>query len=677
MLVKCWLAYNAACSVGGWALSAMGQLNGAGYVALAIAGVALGAVAASARPHRVKPRFATRRHRLGRQLRRFRRPLPAIYLLILIGSIVGGMIYAPSNYDMLTYRLPRMLHWLAAGRWHWIHAGIQRMNYSGVGWEWASMPPLLLTHSTRLLFLLNIVAYLLLPGLLFAFLRSLGAGGRAAWNWMWILPTGLIFVMQTGGGANDTMAVDFVLAAIVFGRRAARSARGAEMGWSLLAAAELSAAKASNLPLILPCAVAVLPAIWVHRGQLLRRPVRLVLVAMLALFSSIAPLLALNWHFTGDYAGSPHDEGKLKLHNPLAGLIGNGIMIAGWALEPPILPLAERIDEVMPALLPRSTANMLERDFPRFSLHLGELPQEEGSGLGLAISVMAALAAGATIRNRFMGKRPRMSPSPGIQGEGRGEGDFKRRSGQAEPNQIHPGPLPDYPEREPKHPRFDRFIPTLICIASYLALLAYMALIGSESAARLITPYYPLVLASLLLGRGNELLARRRWWRRLAILAAASALPGLVLTPSRPLFPAVKWSEAIRQRYPHSPVAARAAEVYAIYAARPDALAPLRSDLPANEKVIGFLGGGDDSEISLWLPLTSGRRVVDILPTDTRADLHAATIHYAIVSAAALSERGQTLPQVLAQYQAALLTTRRLTLKVADGPQDWYVVQLP
>ncbi len=32
----------------------------------------------------------------------------------------GGLIHAPANYDGLAYRIPRVLHWLAEGRWHLI-----------------------------------------------------------------------------------------------------------------------------------------------------------------------------------------------------------------------------------------------------------------------------------------------------------------------------------------------------------------------------------------------------------------------------------------------------------------------------------------------------------------------------------------------------------------------------
>ena len=55
--------------------------------------------------------------------RRFRRPLPLAFLIVAALAFLGGAIYAPDNYDALTYRLPRILNWLAAGHWTWISTG--------------------------------------------------------------------------------------------------------------------------------------------------------------------------------------------------------------------------------------------------------------------------------------------------------------------------------------------------------------------------------------------------------------------------------------------------------------------------------------------------------------------------------------------------------------------------
>ena len=48
-------------------------------------------------------------------------------------------------------------------------------------------------------------------------------------------------------------------------------------------------------------------------------------------------------------------------------------------------------------LLPKRLDDFLAREFPRFTLHMGELPQEEGAGLGLAIASRIAEAMGGEV----------------------------------------------------------------------------------------------------------------------------------------------------------------------------------------------------------------------------------------------------------------------------------------
>ena len=108
-----------------------------------------------------------------------------MFLLIAALSFLGGCLYPPLNYDANAYRLPRVMHWLWAGQWAWIHVFDARMNIAACGMEWLSAPLILFSHTTdRLLFLINWVSYLMLPGLLFSVFtrlqvrRALHSGGR-------------------------------------------------------------------------------------------------------------------------------------------------------------------------------------------------------------------------------------------------------------------------------------------------------------------------------------------------------------------------------------------------------------------------------------------------------------------------------------------------------------------
>ena len=141
---------------------------------------------------------------------------------------LGGSIHAPANYTGLAYRAGRVLQWLSHHGWFWIDTEDYRMNDRACGIEWLSAPLLLFTESTRGLFLLNFLPFLLLPGLIFSVFTRLGVRARVAWHWMWLLPTGYNFILQAGGNANDTFPTVYALAAVDFGLRAVEiaAARG-------------------------------------------------------------------------------------------------------------------------------------------------------------------------------------------------------------------------------------------------------------------------------------------------------------------------------------------------------------------------------------------------------------------------------------------------------------------
>ena len=64
-------------------------------------------------------------------------------LIFAVLVFLGGVLYAPTNHTGLSYRTPRVLHWLSEGHWHWIHTPSYRMNDRACGFEWLSAPLLL------------------------------------------------------------------------------------------------------------------------------------------------------------------------------------------------------------------------------------------------------------------------------------------------------------------------------------------------------------------------------------------------------------------------------------------------------------------------------------------------------------------------------------------------------
>ena len=602
----------------GWVLSALHQLNAAGYAV----SFALGAILFVGwwqRPSReIFPLPAVRKI-----IRRGRRPWPALFLVVALLVFLGGFWYPPSNYDALTYRLPRMLQWLNAGHWLWIPTINDRMNYSGVGWEWVGLPFFSGLRSDRGMFLINALGFMLMPGLLFSICRRLGMARRVAWTWMWLLPLGYGFATQAGSIGNDLTGAVCCLLAIDFGLRARRSGRVAEVWLALLATAWLTGIKFSNLPLALPCLVAVWPALGRLRQQLFGSA----LVVILAIVVSAAPLMLLNQRHTGSWNGDPLNRGQMQLKNPVAGLLGNGVLVAEQSFMPPLLPGSTRFSERVIASLP----DFLKRDFPRLrSGKMNEIPGEEGAGLGLGLALPLLLALGlALVRFRAWASRE----------------------------------------------NFPRLLPP-VALAAWVALAVCLAKLGSEAGPRLLLPYYLPALLPLLLLPVQGTLLRLRFWRGLLFLLALGVLPVLVLSVSRPLWPAVTVTARLAETHPASAACRRLAATYAAYAQRNDVLAPLRAKLPADAHEIGFIAGSNDTDYSLWRPF--GQRRVRYLRADLPPFLAAPDLEWVVVKADLWPEVSPVpLATWAAEHHAELVATVPIVELVSWGPENWSVLHFP
>ena len=144
-LVRLWLWISVFAVTAGWTLSAFGQLNRAGYGMFFIAFIVF---------------FLATRKGLGlggfgkvlsrnKFLRRFRRPLPLCFALLTVLIFLGGMLYPPSNYTGISYRLPRVLQWRAHEQWCWIQTNNYRMNDRACGVRNSLTSPAAAVHQIR------------------------------------------------------------------------------------------------------------------------------------------------------------------------------------------------------------------------------------------------------------------------------------------------------------------------------------------------------------------------------------------------------------------------------------------------------------------------------------------------------------------------------------------------
>ncbi len=621
LFLEGWLAVATWLSLTGWILSLLGALNRQGYLAsLIIGAIVLGLWLRAQRA--AAPRL--RRSPLRAWRHRIRQPLPAIFALIFTLAALGGALYPPNNFDALTYRLPQLLHWLDAGRWHWIAASDATLNITPPGYGWLMAPLLALTGSDRGFFLPNVIAFALLPGSFFTIARGCGVRSRVAWAWMWILPSGYCFAMQAGSIANDLLPASYLLAAVALALRARRSGAVRDAWFSILAAALATGIKVAVLPLGLPWIVALAPSLRL----LLRRPLGSLVVILSGMAISFIPTAILNAKHSGDWSGDPTNSMHLRVEHPLPGIGVNALIVATSNLAPPIWPFSARTNSAFEHFKHSPLGQSIRHHFPRFDLRWFELPAEDGSGVGPGIFLLGAISCGAALF--FRGTSGGKPPAP---------------------------------------------VGRWICLAAVIAMLAYGAKMGSEAAARLIVSYYAFLLLPLLRLSANDRLARTKWWRALAVLVALSIVPALILTPARPLWPAQTILARLTASHPDSPFLQRSRLVYEVYAQRYDYLAPLKKHLPVGARTVGFVPTGNDLEGSLWRPFGS-RRVVEVLAPNRHDDAVQQLAGSAIVS----SRRGlrdsfaMSAEQFASKIGGRLIAEEQLTLKASVGPEPFVVI---
>ena len=93
VVICSWLVFT------GWVLSLIGELNAVGY---GTACVLLIVFCSRWVPRYIGAPFK-RSLIISRLYRRYCRPLPLVYLIYLLTALIGGALYAPTNYDGLCY----------------------------------------------------------------------------------------------------------------------------------------------------------------------------------------------------------------------------------------------------------------------------------------------------------------------------------------------------------------------------------------------------------------------------------------------------------------------------------------------------------------------------------------------------------------------------------------------
>jgi hypothetical protein len=628
-----WILVCAFCNFAGWTLSICHLLNPLGYAlafALGIAALIL------FRSVLFPGGFALPNWR--KLLHRFTRIFPLLFLLLAFMAILGGFLYPPSNPDGLTQRIPRTLNWLAEGHWFWIENTPASFNNRACGFEWLMAPMLCLLRTDRWVFLINAVPYLLFPGLIFSVLTRLDVRKRVAWYWMWLAPTGYCFAQQAGSIGNDCIGAVIALAALDFALRARAAQRCTEIWLSTLAAALLSGMKTSNLPLLLPWFIALLPSVKLLKS----RPVGTAAVAIIAIFASLVPVAVINQHYLQDWTGAKLEMQQRLPLGPAVLFIANALNLVAQNLVPPVFP-AQIWNDHAYKLLPHGLLEKMEGGLEPGGAHIQVMEMQfevnAGLGLGLCLLLVVSCIAAWTFGGKSRG-----------------------------------GLFPQ---------TFEERYKALVRWSPFISLLVFMAKLPLSASARIVAPYYLIFLPVLLAGVGHETLVRKLWWKGLATLVFLPAFMLVVINPGRPLWPAQRMLTNAGVKHPDVMPLRRARLLYEGYAVRWDALADVRSHLPENEKNIGFISllSSTTLETSLWRPF-GHRRIWWFQPGSDFDQIVKRGVRYVVVGVESMAERVGDMPfedwlqSWAASHHGKVIVQSRARNVATKDPAPWFVVEI-
>jgi hypothetical protein len=214
----------------------------------------------------------------------------------------------------------------------------------------------------------------------------------------------------------------------------------------------------------------------------------------------------------------------------------------------------------------------------------------------------------------------------------------------------------------------------LVVLGAWFGFLVLIARAGYVGPARYLLPFYVLLLVPVLTGAVPAQLTRAGGWKFCGLFVFLLALPPVVLSPQRPLWPAATLLKSMGAEHSENRWLQRAFTVYDTYGARSAGFEPALKLLPPGVDVIGFMGT-DEPEAALWKPF-GARRVKHLLAADSAADIRARSIKYALVNADFLAHNRATEFATWQQsVRAEQIAAVPLKLRAGQPPEDWRLVK--
>lgn len=171
--------------------------------------------------------FSALQRRLFSHIRKYRLLLRHLFqnrsiqllLPLLILLVITASLYPPNTYDVLTYHMARVVHWIQNGSVAYYPTAIDRQNVMGPGAEYLLLFLQVLSSSDQLANLVQLFAFIVLVISVLHILR-LFKGDRRSAGWIMILSvTAPIAIMEASGAKNDLVAAVMTLAVLLSSMR--------------------------------------------------------------------------------------------------------------------------------------------------------------------------------------------------------------------------------------------------------------------------------------------------------------------------------------------------------------------------------------------------------------------------------------------------------------------------
>ena len=302
----------------------------------------------------------------------------------------------------------------------------------------------------------------------------------------------------------------------------------------------MTALKAFNLVLLLPWALAALPALPTLR----RRPAMALIVMLVALGASLLPTAILNIHECGDWTGLKAEQATIGGGGKGLRFVANAINLPLANIVPPVFPFTTAWNQfVGHSILAKMSAAAgpgMEMGLAKFRLPDMQTEESAGLGMGLTILLLVLLV-----------------------------------------KKLRAGKFWTYPFWSHE---------TLIPLATWASLGVFMMETGAAGPARYLLPFYVLLATPILTGTVPDNFFRSRLWYRAALLVFAVAALLVVIIPQRPLWPARTILNRLDAQHSPNPQLQRLRMVYQTYGTRGNGFAQVIAARAAGGKSAGVYG---------------------------------------------------------------------------------------